>query len=149
MGPARRSPCAPDDLTVEHVLPRKLGADSHWRERFPTPQEREQCTESLGNLVLVTKAQNDKAGNLDFARKLKVYFETRGAPKLAINEALRGRTEWKAADVRAREMRLFELDRVLWSSACRRRRYRPRSEAGRAGPTRLGRRPFLACSGLA
>ena len=57
------------ELTVEHVLPRKHGTGSAWRVCFPDAQEREHCTEALGNLVLVTKSQNDKAGNLDFARK--------------------------------------------------------------------------------
>ena len=50
--------------------------------------------ESLGNLVLVTKVQNDRAGNQDLARKLEVYFNTPGAPIPAINEDLRGRSQW-------------------------------------------------------
>ena len=48
------------DLTVEHVLPKKLSAGSPWRPWFPIPEVRERCTDSLGNLVLVTKEQNDK-----------------------------------------------------------------------------------------
>ena len=45
-----------EGLTVEHVLPRKHGAGSEWRRWFPDPDERNTCTESLGNLVLATKA---------------------------------------------------------------------------------------------
>ena len=66
------------ELTVEHVLPKKHGAGSAWRGAFPDAQEREQCTEALGNLVLVSKAQNDKAGNLEFARKHAIYFPPSG-----------------------------------------------------------------------
>ena len=104
----------PDDMTVEHVLPRKLSATSQWRGWHPDPEVRDRCTQSLGNLVLVTKGQNDRAGNLDFARKLEVYFNTPGAPAPILNEDLRGRTEWKAVDIKAREARLVRLIEELW-----------------------------------
>jgi Protein of unknown function DUF262/Protein of unknown function (DUF1524) len=104
----------PGNMTVEHVLPKKLSARSHWRNWHPDPEDRERCTDSLGNLVIVTKDQNDKAGNHDFARKLQVYFNTRGAPAVALNEDLRGRTEWKAREIRAREAELFQLIEELW-----------------------------------
>jgi Protein of unknown function (DUF1524) len=64
--------------------------------------------------VLVTKDQNDKAGNADFARKLQVYFNTRGAPAVAVNENLRGQTEWKQAQIVAREAELYQLIEELW-----------------------------------
>ena len=64
--------------------------------------------------MLVTKEQNDKAGNLEFARKLEIYFKTPGAPAVAINEDLRGRTEWKAREIMAREAELFQLIEELW-----------------------------------
>jgi len=72
------------------------------------------CTESLGNLLLVTKGQNDRAGNLDFARKLAIYFDTRDAPIPVVNESLRDRTEWKPHHVKAREAQLLELIARLW-----------------------------------
>jgi uncharacterized protein DUF262/uncharacterized protein DUF1524 len=109
-----QSSSLPGNMTVEHVLPRKLGANSEWRKWYPDPEERERCTDSLGNLVLVTKDQNDRAGNLDFARKLQIYFNTRGAPSVSLNEGLRGRTEWKADEIRAREAELFQLIEDLW-----------------------------------
>jgi hypothetical protein len=66
---------------------------SAWRGAFPDAQEREQCTRALGNLVLVSKAQNDKAGNLEFARKHAIYFPSGdGAPLLAINDTCAGRS---------------------------------------------------------
>ena len=104
----------PDDMTVEHVLPRKLSASSQWRGWYPDPEVRDACTHSLGNLVLVTKAQNDRASNLDFARKLDIYFNTPGAPIPILNEDLRGRTEWKTADIKAREAQLMRLIEELW-----------------------------------
>jgi hypothetical protein len=105
------------DLSIEHVLPRKFGNSSQWRAWFPDPEVREQCTESLGNLVLITKAQNDKAGNSDFARKQAIYFGTPGAPVPTLNEGLRGKTEWKAAQIKEREAFLMKHLDALWGIA--------------------------------
>jgi len=103
-----------EDLTVEHLLPRKPGANSRWREWFPDPAERGRCTEALGNLVLMTKAQNDKAGNLDFARKKDVMFKAGNALPLPINDFVRRQTEWRAEQIEDREAELLRhLDR-LW-----------------------------------
>ena len=104
-----------EGLTVEHVLPRKHGASSEWRQWFPNPEERSTCTESLGNLVLVTKAQNDKASNLDFAKKRDIYFLTPGAPLPALNEAVRHQGEWKATQIKGREAELLAHLDALWS----------------------------------
>ncbi len=118
----RRQRLALEDLTVEHLLPRKPGTNSRWREWFPDPVERGRCTESLGNLVLMTKAQNDKAGNLDFARKQDVLFKTAGAPLLPINDWVRAQPEWLAAQINEREADLLgRLDR-LWQIGPRQRR---------------------------
>ena len=104
----------PADMTVEHVLPRKLSARSEWRTWFPDPEEREQCTEALGNLVLVTKAQNDKASNLGFARKQEIYFNTPGVPIARINEDLRARHVWTSEDIRRRDAELMRQVEVRW-----------------------------------
>ncbi len=92
-----------EELSVEHLLPRKPGINSPWRDAFPDPAERDRHTESLGNLVLVTKAQNDKAGNLDFARKKEVLFKAAGAPTLPVNAYVRQQNRVEgAADPGAR-----------------------------------------------
>jgi hypothetical protein len=104
-----------EDLTVEHLLPRKPSPTSRWREWYPDPVERGQCTESLGNLVLMTRAQNDKAGNQDFARKQEVLFKGGGtALPLPINDYVRGQTEWRAAQVKEREADLLRLLSRVW-----------------------------------
>ena len=106
-----------DDLTVEHILPRKPGANSRWRQWFPDPAERGRCTESLGNLVLMTRAQNDRAGNQDFVRKQQVLFAAAGALTLPVNDYVRGQTEWRAAQIREREVELLAHIYRLWDIA--------------------------------
>jgi hypothetical protein len=103
------------DLTVEHVLPRRVATgQSAWRDWFPDLAEREDCVKSLGNLVLVTKSQNDRARNSDFVRKQAIYFETPDAPVAAVNEGLRNKSQWRPADIRAREAELVSSLEALW-----------------------------------
>lgn len=102
------------DWTVEHVLPRNHAATSQWRKWFQDPAERGSCMEALGNLLLVTKSQNDRAANRDLAHKLAVYFES-DATSLPVNEALRGRTQWRPADVKARTADLYAHLDAIWS----------------------------------
>lgn len=120
-----------DDLTVEHLLPRKPSPTSRWRQWYPDPAERGQCTESLGNLVLMTRAQNDKAGNQDFTRKQEVLKGTGPVLPLPINDYVRGQTEWRAAQVREREAELLRLLYRMWDMTLP----APRAEAaGKAPP---------------
>jgi hypothetical protein len=106
---------SPSDFTVEHVLPQKPQRASAWRNWFPSADEREGCTNSLGNLVLVTRAQNDRARNMDFARKMEVYF---GSPDMRVphlTAEIRGAAEWRAPQVLAREERLVALVKRIWA----------------------------------
>jgi hypothetical protein len=101
-------------MTVEHLLPKKPGANSEWRGLFPDPRERDRCTECLGNLVLTTKAQNDKASNLDFGRKKDVLFRTAGAPVVRVNDYVRQQSEWRLAQIAEREADLLRRLDELW-----------------------------------
>jgi len=132
-----------ESLTVEHVLPRKHGSSSQWRSWFPEPDERSACIESLGNLVLVTKAQNDKASNLDFAKKRDIYFATLGAPIPALNEAVRPQREWKAQQIKAREAELLRHLDALWSIGASSGR-KDAGEGAEARPVRRGWRRAAA-----
>ena len=63
-------------LSVEHVLPRNPKPVSQWYEDF-TEEQRQQWTDRLGNLVLITTRKNTSLGNLDYSDKKKRYFENR------------------------------------------------------------------------
>jgi hypothetical protein len=106
----------PKDYSVEHVLPQRPGATSEWRRWFADGEEREICTESLGNLVAVTQKQNDRARNQEFYRKREIY---RGMdddpPVLAITRDVVDSNVWRAGDIRAREAKLLALMREIWA----------------------------------
>jgi len=104
----------PANFTVEHVLPQKPSRTSQWRAWFTDNEEREACTQSLGNLVLVTRAQNDRASNQEFARKREIYFHTPGIAVPAITRDIEAVREWRAEQIRAREQRLMVMLGALW-----------------------------------
>lgn len=100
--------------TVEHVLPQRPARNSQWRQWFASADAREAATQSLGNLVLVTREQNDKARNLELARKLDIYFAPGADPVPHITADLAGRTSWAPADVAEREERILVAVNRLW-----------------------------------
>lgn len=106
---------SPADYTVEHILPQKPGRTSAWRSLFPSAEEREACTNSIGNLVLVTREQNDRARNADLARKLEVFFRAPGVAVPHITAELEGIAEWRAPQLLAREERLLGLVKSIWN----------------------------------
>lgn len=63
-----------ETLSVEHILPRNPSADSQWVKDF-SEEERNEWTDKLGNLVLITRRKNASQGRLDYSEKRKRYFE--------------------------------------------------------------------------
>jgi hypothetical protein len=105
----------PKDYSVEHVLPQRPGATSEWRRWFADAEEREMCTESLGNLVAVTQRQNDRARNQEFHRKREIYRGTvDDPPVLAITRDVVDAAAWRGQEIRAREAKLLRLMRDIW-----------------------------------
>lgn len=100
----------PTDFSVEHVLPARPSAKSAWMREFPDAQERNACTHSLGNLVLLTHKQNDRARNEDFDRKREIYRTPEvGRPILTVTREVLESDTWTANDIRSREARLLGL----------------------------------------
>jgi hypothetical protein len=63
-----------ETLSVEHILPQTPSPDSQWVKDF-TEMQREEMTDRLGNLVLITRTKNSSQGRLDYAEKKKRYFQ--------------------------------------------------------------------------
>jgi hypothetical protein len=101
-----------EDVSVEHILP---GSESaKWKQAGWTEGAAKACKNLLGNFVLLTRAQNNKAGQRPFAEKMVVYFQTPDAPIHAITEDLRGAPVWTEAAIRERTERLVRLLLAYW-----------------------------------
>jgi hypothetical protein len=96
-----------DDVTVEHVLPR--GGGAYWDARFPDKMRRSETANLLGNLVLVTHAQNTIADTKAYPEKRKIFFNTPGAPIHQVTRDLAGIEEWTSSAVEERHERLVRI----------------------------------------
>ena len=94
------------DAGVEHVLPLKGG--SYWTERFPDPILRAELANLLGNLVLLTRDQNERCGNKDFPAKRKIYYEP-GAIVHAVTKDIAAIQEWTLEVIDSRQERLVRI----------------------------------------
>lgn len=63
-----------ETVSIEHVLPQDPADDSQWVKDFAADQ-REEWTNKLGNLVVITCRKNSSQGRLDFGKKVQRYFE--------------------------------------------------------------------------
>lgn len=62
-------------LSIEHVLPRNPKENSVWVEEF-SYEEREELTNKIGNLVLLSRRKNSSLSNRDYNEKKIKYFES-------------------------------------------------------------------------
>ncbi len=60
-------------LSVEHILPQNPSSESQWCKDF-TEKDREEHTNKIGNLVLITRIKNASQGRLDYKAKKEKYF---------------------------------------------------------------------------
>ncbi len=105
----------PEAYTIEHILPQRPSATSEWRRLFPTAEERSQCVESLGNLVLISQDQNDKARNASFESKKAIYeTQTAKTPLLPITADVLSEQQWRREEIEAREAKLMTMIANLW-----------------------------------
>jgi Protein of unknown function DUF262/Protein of unknown function (DUF1524) len=112
---ARYCDVDPEAYTIEHILPQRPSATSEWRKLFPTAEERSQCVESLGNLVLITQEQNDKARNASFEAKKAIYaVNTEVAPLLPITADVLPCETWRRTEIEEREQRLLAMIANIW-----------------------------------
>jgi len=63
-----------ETLSVEHVLPQNPEDSSQWKRDF-TEEQRNNLTDKLGNLVLISRGKNSSQGRLDYKLKKSKYFE--------------------------------------------------------------------------
>lgn len=94
------------EITVEHILPQNPAENSKWVKIF-TKDQRDEWTNKLGNLVLLSGRKNSRAQNYDFKRKKEVYFKPKCTP-FRIMQELENVNEWNIENLSSRHKRLIE-----------------------------------------
>ena len=101
-------------ITVEHVLPRNPARNSQWLRDFPDEKEREEWTDRLANLVLLSRTKNIRALNYDFVRKKKEYFQRGGVAPFALTTQVLAEDEWTPAVLQRRQRELINALKKEW-----------------------------------
>ena len=105
-------PIDPETLTVEHVLPQRIGRTSPWRDLFNDAQH-PYYAGSLGNLILVGPNTNRAVRNYEFDRKRAIYANDQTMQSLPLNEGVLAAAQFGPAQIEAREQRLIACLRAL------------------------------------
>jgi len=99
-------------ITVEHILPQTPSKNSDWIKKF-TENERNEWTNKLGNLVLLSGRKNSKARNYDFKKKKDVYFEKKSAA-FQVTQKIRKYEDWNIENLIKRHDDLIkEIERIF------------------------------------
>lgn len=94
-------------LTIEHVLPQTPKNDSEWVETF-SKEEMEKWTNSISNLVLLSKRKNSSASNLDFSDKKEKYFSGK-MTDLPRSQRVLEEVQWNPEVLSKRKVMIEEL----------------------------------------
>ncbi|MCY4083133.1 MAG: RecQ family ATP-dependent DNA helicase [Caldilineaceae bacterium] len=101
-------------ITVEHVLPRNPERNSQWLRDFPDEEEREEWTDKLANLVLLSRTKNSQALNYDFNRKKTAYFQRGGVVTFALTTQVLAEDEWTPDVLKRRQSQLTDAFKKEW-----------------------------------
>lgn len=94
------TPMIPQTIaSIEHILPRNPSADSQWVKDF-SAAEREEWTNKLGNLVLISRRKNTSQGNRDYVEKKEKYFEKNIEMFPNSIRIYQNYPEWKLSDLK-------------------------------------------------
>ena len=97
---AKATPMIPQAIaSIEHILPRNPSADSQWVKDF-SAAEREEWTNKLGNLVLISRRKNTSQGNRDYVEKKEKYFEKNIEMFPNSIRIYQNYPEWKLSDLK-------------------------------------------------
>ncbi|MEO1405203.1 MAG: DUF262 domain-containing HNH endonuclease family protein [Pseudomonadota bacterium] len=97
------------DATVEHVLPRNPGKESHWFKVWPDEKSRRELCDTLGNLVLLPRSINEAADTLTYQDKLRLYFSNNGSAHFSLTQAIEDEHTWTPEVVSRRSNQLADI----------------------------------------
>ena len=114
-------------IQIEHICPQTRAVDGPWSsfykkldkydniEDYDDRDSAERAwTDSLGNLVLLTRKKNIQAYNYDFEYKKTKYFKQDEANSLAITNQVVSESKWTLKKLHKRSQRLIKMLARKW-----------------------------------
>ena len=98
----------PSMISIEHILPQTPNAESQWVKDF-SEDYRNEWTDKIGNLVLLSGRKNTSQGNYDYEKKLTKYFEKKVETFPSIVKVFQTYSEWKTKDLENRQNEVISM----------------------------------------
>jgi hypothetical protein len=103
-------------VSIEHVLPQTVDAGSEWASLYPDPEQREEWTHRIANLVFLTHSINSRASNWDFERKKSEYFKSKdGISPFPLTQKILQEPDWTPARLKNRQNELIGRLAQVWN----------------------------------
>jgi uncharacterized protein with ParB-like and HNH nuclease domain len=101
-------------IEVEHILPITIEEKYGWQNVF-TEEERDEYTNALGNLTLLSKRKNIQARNYAFLEKKKAYkYKDNVTTSLKLTTDVSDNEKWTSVEISKRQEKLIkELNKKL------------------------------------
>ena len=99
-------------VTVEHILPQNPKKDSIWLSIFNDTQ-RQELTNCIGNLVLLSRKKNSAANNSAFDVKLKKYY-AKGITDFELTKEITKYNDWNINSIKKHQNDMIERVISLW-----------------------------------
>lgn len=93
------------EVTIEHVLPRKVGNEDFWLDRFD-PFLWKDYSNRLGNLLLVSGRTNTKMARKPFLEKME-YIKSKGGSSWIWTQQALSQTDWDLDVIESREREML------------------------------------------
>ena len=92
------------ELSIEHIMPQ--ASTPYWEEKAGvTGEEYTELVNTIGNLTLVSKPDNSKAGNKDFGSKKKIFEDTL---HIHMNKSIHDLESWDKGTIESRSNHIIE-----------------------------------------
>jgi hypothetical protein len=103
------------EANVEHVLPQAVNGT--WAVLFKYETLHDFFINNLGNLTLLTPAQNRLAGDKSYDDKRDIFYNTEGAPVRALTQLIKANPSWTPDVIRKRTNEIVEQMLKDWRMA--------------------------------
>ncbi len=104
----------PERFTVEHICPKGEITDGDWLRLFPRKPLRLRASQCIGNLALVTEAQNKRGSQKEFPDKKKLYVGDDVPAPFHLTDILRAEVEWDGMAIARRYNLIMGTVRDMW-----------------------------------
>lgn len=98
----------PETISIEHILPQNPTENSQWKKDF-TDEQREEWTDKIVNLTLISRRKNSSQGNLDYEKKYENYFKKNIETFPSMIKLFQENKEWKIDNLKKRQENVINL----------------------------------------